>query len=451
VQRDQIEKYAALKGYEVTEWIEDLDQSGAKAGRPGFQRALQLVEEKVVDGVACAKLDRFARSVIDGREGLERINAAGGTLVLVAEGLDTNTPMGKAMFTILLAFAELELDRIRENFDIARERAIARGVHVGAKIKIGYLKTPGGQLEPDPATAHHVKRIFQMRAEDASWQTICAYLDEALGGGWTIQTVMGIVSSRVYLGEVRHGDHVNPAAHPALVTRAEWQAAQQTAGLRAPRRVGSLLAGIVRCAACGYAMTRATSGRRFGDIVYWRYECRKVHGGGRCPAPTSIAGPALDDHVERAYLDRREADRLVAAADPIEIPDTALAQLEAAEAELAAYRDAQLISVIGADTYRAGLQERVRVVEDAARAVAVARRAHPAQMPPADLLDLWPQLHMQERRRILAAAIDTVYVKRSHLGRRGTPVADRARILWAGEGPDVLPGRGTSQLAPFDF
>lgn len=453
VQREQIERYAALKGYTVVEVIEDLDQSGGKADRPGFQRGLEMIERREVDGFACAKLDRFARSVIDGREALQRINAAGGELVLVAEGLDTNTPMGKAMFMIMLVFAELELDRIRENFVIARDRAIARGVPVSPYVKIGYRKTEAGTLEPDPETAPIVREIFARRGRDESWRSICRYLDETIGGGWTITTAMGIVKSRMYLGELSHGQAVNLSAHEPLVTRAEWQAAQQAAGLREPRRVGSLLAGTIRCAACGYTMSRETSGRRFGETQYWRYGCRKLHAGGRCPAPTSIAGPAVDEHVEAAFLARLAIEPSIVEPEPIEISGTAaLVQLEAAEAELVAYRDTELVSVIGADAYRQGLTERVRVVNETQQLLAGLRRGLAPTIDRDDLLASWHDRTLEERRRAIAAGIDVVYVKRSHLGRRGTPVEDRIRILFAGEGPDVLPGRGSEKmLAPFVF
>lgn len=447
VQRDQIERYAQLRGYQVAEWIEDLDQSGAKADRPGWQRALTMVETREVDGIACAKLDRFARSVVDGREGLERIHAAGGALVLVAEGLDTQTPMGKAMFTILLAFAELELDRIRENWLVARDRAIARGVPVAPHVKLGYRKGADGRLELDPVTAPLVRELFLRRGRGESWRTIGRYIESQLPeGAWPGGTLGSMVNSRVYLGEIRHGDAVKTDAHEPLVTRAEWEAAQQAPRLTARRTHGALLAGIARCAGCGYTMSREGTSTR----PYWYYGCRKVHSGGICELPAKITGPTLDAHVTELFLGRVAIDPPIAVAEAEERARTLVDVIERAESELAAYRDANLISVIGGDAYRAGLEQRARAIDAARADLARVTREQPT-VAPAELIDTWDDLDLDERRLLLAAGIDAVFVKRAHLNRRGTPVEERARVLFHGEAPLGLPGRGRAQLQPFIF
>ena len=447
VQRQQIERYAQLRGYTISEWIEDLDQSGAKADRPGWQRALGMVETHQVDGIACAKLDRFARSVIDGREGLERVHAAGGALVLVAEGLDTQTPMGKAMFTILLAFAELELDRIRENWLVARDRAIARGVPVAPHVKLGYRKTSGGSLEPDPDTAPLVRELFLRRGRGESWRTIGRHLETVLpDGAWPIGTLQGIVGSRVYLGEIRHGDAVNPGAHEPLISRVEWEAAQRAPNLTARRTRGALLAGIARCAGCGYTMSREAAGTR----PYWYYGCRKIHSGGICEAPAKITGPTLDLYVTELFLGRVAIDPPVAVAEAEERARAIVDLVEQAERELSAYRDANLISVIGSDAYRAGLEQRAHAIDEARAELGRVVRAQPVAAP-AELIATWPDLDLDEKRVILAAGVDAVFVKRAHLNRRGTPVEERARVLFHGEAPPGLPGRGRPQLQPFVF
>ena len=61
--------------------------------------------------------------------------------------------MGKFARTMMLALAELGLDRIRENWAVVRDRAIDRGVHFASHVPVGYRRGDDGRLEPDPKTA----------------------------------------------------------------------------------------------------------------------------------------------------------------------------------------------------------------------------------------------------------------------------------------------------------
>jgi site-specific DNA recombinase len=451
VQRERIAKLADLRGHAVIEWVEDLDQSGAKWERPGLQRALEMVEHGEADGVAVAKLDRLARSVVDGGMALRRLQEAGGSLVLVEEGLDTSTPAGRAMMTILLAFAELELDRIRDSWADARERAIRRGVHITRVPPVGYRRAGDGRLEPDPETAPVVREVFRRRAEGTSWSDLCAFLDERLprenGGRWTRGTVTWIIQNRTYLGEARAGTVVNANAHPPLVARAKFEAARSKTG-RLPRRENSsLLQGIIRCAACGHTLTSMSDGRR----GYSNYRCRKRHSDGICPDPAGISVSRADRYVQEQFLIRYlNAVELTGEIAVVEIGartddgvDAAERALEAAEAELVAYRDAQLISVIGQEAFAGGLRERARAVEEARQALVAAHPARLLALPSRtfadpdfgapgryELLTSWPAYDVWQRRAILAAAIDSVVCGRSPRRGKGSSAEERLTINW---------------------
>jgi site-specific DNA recombinase len=455
VQRERIEQLATAHGHTIVGWQEDLDQPGSRLDRPGFEQAFRQVEHGEADGFAVAKLDRFARSVAGAAQALDRLEHAKGVLLAADLGMDTSTPAGKLMRNVLMALAEFELDRIRENWEVAKAHAIARGVHITPKVKTGYRRRDDGRIEPDPEIAPVIREMFLRRAGGASWSELCDFLDANIhrDSKWTIGAVTSLVTSRTYLGELRHGDVANVDAHEPIVTRAEWEAAQAARLIRPHRRTGSLLAGIVRCAACGYAMSRETSGRRFGDTQYVLYGCRKRHAGGVCPAPTKITDTIVDAYVEQAFLDRLAGEGFpVAAGDEVGRDlDDLVGAVEAAENELAAYRDANLVSVIGAEAFRAGLEERARRVDDVRAALVRARGHRQAPVPAADLVDVWGEIDRDERRAILAAAIQAVFVKRAHLSRRGTPVEDRVAIVWADGDPLELAGRDVTELRPFLF
>ncbi len=446
-QRDRIEAHAAAHGHKIIGWQEDLDVSGARMERPGLEKAIAAVEHREADGVAVAKLDRFARSVSGAAKTLSRIEAAGGVLVAIDLGMDTSTPAGKLMRNVVMALAEFELDRIRENWQDAGQRAVRRGVHA-ARVPFGYQRGDKGLLEPHPRDAELVEQIFRMRADEhLSWRQIAEWLDSRSphpNGAWPTQTVVHMIKRRTYLGETSFRGLTNTDAHPAIVDRDLWERAQVSTPQPLTMGSGSLLSGIARCAGCGYALSRRFDHRRTGNF----YRCRGRHSAGVCASQAQIREADLDDHVTDRFLTKMAT---VATADSDLTVDVerAVVRLEQAEAELAAYRDEELVTVIGAAAYRRGLEVRAVAIDDARNQLAAARRTTSGVQGTADTGTLWPGFDNAERRELLAAAIDAVFVRRRHSA--ADPVDERIHICWAGEGPTDLPGRRNRVLRPFDF
>jgi hypothetical protein len=300
-------------------------------------------------------------------------------------------------------------------------------------------------------TAPIVRELFRRRAAGESWKTLCDWLDVAArreSGNWTHQAVSTMIKSRTYLGEAAQGSIVNPAAHEALVSRAEWQAAQAAGERPARRDSDALLAGLIRCSACGFAMTRMGDGRR----GYGNYRCRVRHSPGICPEPARLSVQRADAHVEQAFLEWLALEQItVEAAESSEGVASAVAQLEAAEVELAEYRDETVIKAIGREAYVQGLEKKQRAVDEARTALNEAQRTTVVlPLGPRALMDVWPDLDIKAKRTILTAGIDAVAVRRAHLPGRA-PVADRVYIYWRGEGPVDLPGRGSRTLRPLEW
>jgi site-specific DNA recombinase len=423
VQKEQVAALALARGHEVVEWIVDLDESGGKWERPGFQRALEMVERGEVNGVAVAKLDRFARSVVDGLRGIERITVAGGQFVSVAESFDTTTPMGKAMLQISLVFAELERERQRDGFRVSTTHAIASGIHISTLVPTGYRRGEDRRLVIVKREARIVHEIFVRRAQGASWSELARLLDKRLprpnGGAWARTTIVKLIKNRAYLGEAHQGEIVKRGAHAAIVSRAEFEAAQPRTS-EPLRRSGSLLVGILHCGSCGLPLHRATS---------LDYGCRARRSDGVCPAPVTIKIAKADAEVVRVF--REWADRQDVAFRASRGTNNATKDLtrtlELAESELEAYRDETLVSVIGREAYAAGLTKRQSVVDEVQHALATAQASN-APLGRYDIASVWPRLDAAARRRMISSAIESVIVKAS--GGKTRPVADRLRIVW---------------------
>lgn len=199
------------------------------------------------------------------------------------------------------------------------------------------------------------------------------------------------------------------------------------------------MSGIVRCAGCRYRMRGAKVGQRKQRV----YRCDRHRGAGKCPAPGYIDCDLLEQHVVGLFL--AEAGRVrVTSSETAGDLEAGLAELEEAEQELAAFRDNERVRVslerLGGGEFEAGLEARVDAVVAARQALSELRGR--SVQPVAVDLAIWPDLGLQERRLVLAAAVDAVMVRR--LGRVGTPppVSERVRVLWSGEAPEDLPGPG---------
>jgi DNA invertase Pin-like site-specific DNA recombinase len=410
VQREQIEGWAKLRGASIDVVHTDMDQSGARDDRPGLTQALRRVESGETGGIVVAKLDRFARSLSAALDAIQRVDRAGGVVVSVGEGIDPGTPAGKMMMRLLLVFAEWELDRLRESWSTARERAVARGVHIASATPTGYRRAEDGRLYPDPKFAPSIAELFAMRAGGASWRELAAHLDRRKVEGpygalnWRTRAVTHIIENRVYLGEARSGKFVNPGAHEALVDRATWEAAQGAHVAPPSRGEPALLAGLLRCAGCRHVMKPDRMTLRSGERVR-TYRCRGEHASGRCEQRCAVLGTVIEPWVERNLLerlDRVQAEATGATAGLTEAQDA----IDEAEAGLDAYRDDErILGVLGADRFVEGLRKRAEAVERAYRELAEVRAAsRPGAMHIADVRTMWPDLTVRERQRILRAA-----------------------------------------------
>jgi DNA invertase Pin-like site-specific DNA recombinase len=107
------------------------------------------------DVVVVARFDRFARSVSHLLRALETFQALGIQFVSLSEQLDTSTPAGKMVFTVLGAVAELERSLIVERVKAGIRNARAKGKRLGR-----------------PRAIADAARIRSLRAQDQSWSDI---------------------------------------------------------------------------------------------------------------------------------------------------------------------------------------------------------------------------------------------------------------------------------------
>jgi len=131
LQYDGLRGYAARASLDVVQDYCDVAVSGRREGRPQLNALMTAARNQEIDCVLVWKFDRFARSTRHLLTALEEFDHLGVRFVSVQDQVDTDSPMGRAMFTIIGAMAELESSLISERVTAGMRAAQSRGRHLG--------------------------------------------------------------------------------------------------------------------------------------------------------------------------------------------------------------------------------------------------------------------------------------------------------------------------------
>ncbi len=128
--------YSKARKLEVFGEYVDVGISGSKDSRPALNRLMADARKRRFDAVLVARFDRFARSTRHLVLALEEFDALGVDFISLSESIDTSTPMGRMVYTVIAAVAELERSLIRERVIMGLQRAKAQGKKLGRpKVK----------------------------------------------------------------------------------------------------------------------------------------------------------------------------------------------------------------------------------------------------------------------------------------------------------------------------
>ncbi len=268
-QADKLRVYAELHDLGEVTVIADPGLSGKNLERPGLQQLLHMVEEGHVANVLTWRLDRLSRNLGDLIMLADRFGQAGVALHSFTEKIDLSSATGRMFYNILGSFAQFYREQLAENVRMGMQQAVRQGKWVN-RPKTGY-DLVDGELVPNEM-APVVRRIFTLRAEGQSQGKI------ADATGVKYSTVLSILGSRIYLGEVQMNGEWFPGKHEAIVTREVFAAAHRGRIKGRPRGT-DLLSGRVRCGLCRRLMAIDSNGE--GRKLY---RCR--HRGQGCAQPS---------------------------------------------------------------------------------------------------------------------------------------------------------------------
>ena len=297
----------------VGDRYEDGGFSGGNMERPALKRLLADIERGLVDCVVVYKVDRLTRALTDFAKLVELFDTHSVTFVSVTQSFNTTTSMGRLTLNVLLSFAQYEREltgeRIRDKFAASRKR----GLWMGGIPPLGY-DVVNRKLVVNDAEAELVRLIFRRFLELGSATRLVEELAVASHRtkSWTTQDgkerqgsridkgfVYKLLNNRLYLGEAVHKGVSHPGEHAALIDGGTWERVQIILSENARRRGNATradtpapLKGLLRCTACGSAMTPSHTRRR--GRLYRYYTCTTAikQGHATCPVRSLAAGEA---------------------------------------------------------------------------------------------------------------------------------------------------------------
>jgi DNA invertase Pin-like site-specific DNA recombinase len=107
-----LRSYCASRGFTIVREYVDIGQSGAKDSRPELNLLMADARKRKWDVVMVWRFDRFARSTKHLLLGLEEFRSLGVQFISYQENIDTSSPLGQMLFTIVSAVAQMERDLI---------------------------------------------------------------------------------------------------------------------------------------------------------------------------------------------------------------------------------------------------------------------------------------------------------------------------------------------------
>jgi DNA invertase Pin-like site-specific DNA recombinase len=172
MQLSDLRRYCEQRGFEIYKEYCDQGISGTKDRRPALDELMADARKLKFTALVVWRFDRFARSTKHLITALEEFRHLGIDFISYQENIDTSSPLGKAIFTIVSAIAELERSIIVERVKAGIRRAKENGKRLGRPKRMDLdveelrkmrnqglsLKKIGDRVNACPATVYQILR-----------------------------------------------------------------------------------------------------------------------------------------------------------------------------------------------------------------------------------------------------------------------------------------------------
>lgn len=339
VQERELRGYAeyvlGARQEDITVYVEAGVSAKDTVHRPVYNDMMAAVQAGRYTHILVYKLDRLSRSVIDTLSVFAEMDRIGVKIVSKSEQIDTGSPAGKLLLTVMSALAQMERETTAERVrDVMISRAAA-GTWNGGRVPYGYRYVSSGKLEALQAAGENtegiepgfyvreteaevIERIYEQYLREKSVTAIVQALNKEgittrSGKQWSAYTVWQILKSPWYIGTYRYnrfkgtvGRKENPSEkwiltenhHPAIITKGTWEKVQEIIKERSTYESAKghnhrpwsehVLRSLVYCDVCGRRMIGTASRTYAGDakaraVTYTCPEARE----GKCGNTTA--------------------------------------------------------------------------------------------------------------------------------------------------------------------
>ena len=303
--------FAERNAYVVAREYIDEAESGRTSDRPQFTKMLDEAAQPDApfQEILVWKFSRFTRKREHAVAFKSMLRRRGIRVTSITEHAD-DTPTGKLMEAIIESVDEFYSENLAQEVTRGMREAASRGFWVASRPPYGYkrVKVQDGakerpRLELNRPVDDIVRRIFDMAINGSSVLDITRVLnDEGIpttnGKPWLKTTIHRLLNNEAYTGTLVWGQNAKDGgdpvrvedAHPAIVTRDEFQYVQRLLKSRAPkhvnpRRVSSpyLLSSLLNCELCDVSMSGAEA--KGGKYSYYVCQSKIKKGSETCETP----------------------------------------------------------------------------------------------------------------------------------------------------------------------
>lgn len=352
----------------------DAGFSGKNTNRPEFKRMMADVKAGKISRVVCYRIDRISRSIADFGKIWDELSARNVEFVSVSEQFDTGTPIGRAMLYIIMVFAQLERETTAQRVTDNYYKRVREGAWPGGPAPFGFdlaRENLHGKIQtvlvPNGDMQHVIKMFDRYAAGTVSLGTLASDMRRSdHERSWTNVSVKRILNNPIYacadadlyayynaLGAqidnpiseydgtrsalligYRYADsrqrrditqqHLILSSTSGVVASDTFVRAQKclAKNQQIKNSAGSQyswLSGLLKCAACGYAI-KVQHDARGGKTYYY---CTNRHGAMHtCTARHSERPEDVEAYVAQA-LEQRIADIMEQGADSAVLPEQA--------------------------------------------------------------------------------------------------------------------------------
>jgi len=243
-QREACESYIKSQLHEgwtlVPKHYDDGGFTGGNMERPALKALMADIANGNVDVIVVYKVDRLSRSLHDFAQMVTVFDAQNVSFVSITQQFNTTTSMGRLTLNILLSFAQFEREVIGERVRDKIAASKKKGMWMGGHPPLGY-DIEQRKLIVNSDEVPLIIEIFRRYLEIRSGYRLAQHLNQrghtnkrwinrhgvdSGGQPFTYQALYKILNNPVYIGCIRHKNHVYEGQHAAIVPVELWEEVQ---------------------------------------------------------------------------------------------------------------------------------------------------------------------------------------------------------------------------------